>query len=211
MKITPICAALCAYPLFAAFGSNHALGQSPARSDKIMSLPELRACMMREQANKQTAAEILQQQDAFKRDQEAVKAEQADVNKANDNSDARSATIVGERDAISALVSALNAKAETAKTDAEKAEVEVERVKLVERNGQLGKNIDSFNASQQTLRDRVSALNARVDAINGRHKTVNDRVEPQQKQVAAWRDQCGNRRFREEDEIAIKKELAAGK
>ncbi len=211
MKITPFCAALCAYPLFAAFGSNLALAQSPARSDKIMSLAELRACMTHAQANKQTAAEILQQQDAFKRDQEAVKAEQADVDKANADGDARSAAIVGERDAISALVSALNTKAQAAKTDAEKAEAEAQRSRLVERSGQLGKNIDSFNASQQTLRDRVAVLNARVDAINGRSRTINDRIEPHQQQAAAWKEQCGNRRFREEDEVAIKKELAAAK
>lgn len=211
MKITPFCAALCALLLFAAFGSNLALGQSPARSDKIMSLAELRGCMTQELSNRKTAAEILKEQEAFKRDQQAVKADQADVAKANDNSDARSATIVGERDAIAALASALNAKAEAAKTDAEKAEAEAERVRLVERSRLLGQTIDNFNASQQALRDRVAALNARVDAINQRNKTINDRIEPQQKQVAAWRELCANRRFREEDEGVIKKELAAAK
>lgn len=71
--------------------------------------------------------------------------------------------------------------------------------------------MESFNAAQQIQRGRVDALNARIDAINGRNKTINDRVEPQQKQVIAWKEQCGSRRFREEDEIAIKKELAVAK
>lgn len=211
VKTTILFAALCTFSLFAAFGSNPAFGQTAARNDKIMSINELRACMTREQTNKQSAAEILQEQDAFKRDQEAVKAEQADVDKVNDDSRARSATIVAERDAVSALVSALNTKAEAAKTDAEKAETELERTTLVARSRLLEQSIDSFNASQQTLRDRVAALNARVDAINQRTKSINDRVEPQQKRVAAWRDECGNRRFREEDEVVIKKELAAAK
>ncbi len=195
---------------FVAVAATATFAQTPARSDKIMSIAELRSCMTLEQANKQAALAILKEQDAFKRDQDAVKTEQADVNKANDDMRARSATIAGERDAISALVSALSTQAQAAATDAAKAEAEAERVKLVERSGLLEQNIDRYNASQQTLRDRVTALNERVDAINQRSKTINDRIEPQQRQVAAWREQCGNRRFREEDEVVIKKELAAG-
>ena len=176
-----------------------------------MTITELRSCMTLEQSNKRAATEILQEQDAFKRDQEAAKAEQSGVSHANDETRAHSVTIIAERDALSTLVSALNTKAALAKTDEEKAEVEAERAKLVERSRLLEQSIGSFNASQQGLRDRVTALNARIDAINLRNKTINDRIEPQQKQVAAWRNQCGNRRFREEDEVAIKKELAAAK
>lgn len=190
---------------------NPAVAQNPARPDKVMTIAELRACMSLQQANTKASAEILQEQNGFKRDQDAVKAEQAEVSKTNDDIRARSALIVTERDAVSAEVSALSTQAQAAKTDAEKSEAEAARVKLVERSAQLEKAIDSFNAVQQVLRNRVAALNARVDAINLRNATINDRVEPQQKQVAAWRDQCGNRRFREEDEVLIKKELAAGK
>jgi hypothetical protein len=211
VKTQILSACICAAAALATLSANPARAQSPARNDKVMTIAELRACMTLEQSNKKAAAEILQEQDGFKRDQDAVKAEQAGVNKANDEVRARSAMIVAERDAISTLVSALNTKAEAAKTDADKAEVEAERVKLVERSRLLEQNIDSFNASQQALRDRVAALNARIDAINLRNKTINDRIEPQQKQVATWRDLCGNRRFREEEEVVIKKELAAGK
>lgn len=166
--------------------------------------------MKLEKSNNQNAAEILQAQEAFKRDQEAIKVEQAEVSKANDDIRSRSAAITAERDALSPLISALSAKLQVAKTDAEKADAEAERLKLVERNRLLDQNIDSFNASQQTQRDRITALNARIDPINQRNRTINERVEPHQKQIATWRDQCGNRRFREEDEIAIKKEMAAG-
>lgn len=175
-----------------------------------MTIAELRACMKLEKSNNQNAAEILQAQEAFKRDQEAIKVEQAEVSKANDDIRSRSAAITAERDALSPLISALSAKLQVAKTDAQKADAEVERLKLVERNRLLDQNIDSFNASQQTQRDRITALNARIDPINQRNRTINERVEPHQKQIATWRDQCGNRRFREEDEIAIKKEMAAG-
>ena len=203
--------AVCAATLLAAFSANHAAAQAPARNDKIMTIAELRVCMKLEKSNNQNAAEILQTQDAFKRDQEAIKVEQAEVSKANDDIRARSATIIAERDALAPLFSALSTKMQAAKTDEEKAVAEAERLKLVERNRLLDQSIDSFNTLQQTQRDRIAALNARIDPINQRNKTINERVEPHQKQIATWRDQCGNRRFREEDEIAIKKELAGGK
>ena len=212
---------VCAAGIIVVGGTNDAFAQAPIRADKsqkaavpaptekIMTIAELRACMMIERANKKAAAEILREQDNFKRDQDAVKAEQVAVNKANDEIRGRSTTIVSEREALSTLLSALAAKGQAAKTDEEKAELGVERSKLVERSRQLEQTIDSFNASQQAMADRVAALNARIDAVNQRNQTVNDRVEPQQKRVAEWREQCGNRRFREEDEVLIKKELAA--
>lgn len=197
--------------LVAAFGTGNSFAQAPARPDKIMTIAELRTCMKLDQANKKTAAEILQDQEAFKRDQDAVKAEQAEVGKTNDEIRARGAMLNTERDAISALAAGLSAKAEAAKTDAEKADFAVERAKIVERNSQYQRDADAFNVTQLAQRDRVSAFNERVDAINARNKTVNDRVEPHQNQVGTWREQCGKRRFREEDEVVIKKELAAGK
>jgi hypothetical protein len=190
---------------------NPVFAQNAARPDKIMTREELRACFKLKQSNDTAAAAILQEQQAFASDQDAIKAEQAEVNKGNDDIRARSTVLMAERDAIAAVVSELSAKAQTAKTDAEKADYEAERAKLIERNRMHQQNAESLNAAQQTQVERVNALNERIVAINQRGKTVNDRVEPQQKQVATWREQCSNRRFREEDEIALKKELAAGK
>ena len=189
----------------------NSFAQAPARPDKIMTIAELRACMRLEQTNKKTAAEILQEQEGFKRDQDAVKLEQAAVGKANEEIRARAAALNAERDAISELASGLAAKAEAAKTDVQQADFAVERAKIVERNGKYQLDAEAFNVMQQAQKGRVSAFNDRVDAINARNKTINDRVAPHQDQVAAWRDQCGKRRFREEDEVVIKKELAAGK
>ena len=184
---------------------------TPARPDKIMTMTELRTCMKLEQSNKKAAEDIRQEQDAFKRDQAAVKADQAEVTKANDGIRANAATITAERDALSGLISGMSAKSAAAKTDEEKAAVEAERVALIERNRKYEESLDGFNATQKAQRERVTALNARIAAINERNGSVNDRVEPHQQQVALWRDQCSNRRFREEEEVVIKKELAAGK
>jgi chromosome segregation ATPase len=201
----------CTFTVFSLFAANHVLAQPAPRSDKIMTIAELRACFKLKQSNEIAATEILREQESFKRDEAAVKAEQAEVNKANDELRARSATLTTERDSIAAAVTEISAKAQSAKTDAEKAEYETARVQVTERNNVHQKNSESFNVAQQTQRDRINTLNERIATINQRGKTINDRVDPQQKQVSAWRDQCSSRRYREEDEIVVKKELAAGK
>ena len=90
-------ASVCASAILAALNANPAFAQTPARTDKIMTLAELRTCMKLEQSNKKSAAEILQEQATFKRDQDAVKADQAEVGKVNDDVRARSAVLNAER------------------------------------------------------------------------------------------------------------------
>ncbi|MBL8309362.1 MAG: hypothetical protein JNL19_02965 [Burkholderiales bacterium] len=182
-----------------------------AKADKIMSIDELRTCMTMQQANEKNAALLLQTQDDYKRDQEAVKAEQADVAKASAAQRARLAALTTERETVAAAVTDLNARIGAAKKDEERAALEPERATLNERSAAFGKALDDYNAAQGALRDRVTALNTRIDALNARSKTVNDGIEPHKESVAKWREQCGSRRYREEDEIAIKKELAANK
>lgn len=194
-----------------AFAASAAFAQAPVRSDKIMTLAELRSCMTLERANSVAAAEILQTQQAFKTDQDSVKAEQAEVDRANQTARERSAAITAERNTLSTAISEHATKAQTASTDADKAAAEAERVTLMQRSDALQQSVDAFNAAQLLLRERISALNARIDAINLRSKTINDRVEPQKQSSAKWRDQCASRRFREEDEVLIKKELATTK
>ncbi len=187
------------------------LAFSQAKTDKIMTRDELRTCMKTKQSHDVEAAAIKRDQDSFARDYDGLKTEQAAVVAANEESRARSAALTAERNAIVTRTDELRARAETAKTDAEKADYETERTKLIERNRLHEIESAKFNEAQNALRARVDALNARIATINERSKTVNDRVEPLQKRVADWRDQCGNRRFKEDDEILIKKELAAAK
>ena len=175
-----------------------------------MTIGELRSCLTLKSANEKAAADILREQQTFTRDQDAVKAEQLEVNTGNDDIRARSATLFSEREAMTALASALSAKAPSVKTDAENSDYEAERAQLVERNRRHDEDTARFNAAQQAQRDRVDALNERINAINARNISINDRVEPHQQKIATWRDQCSNRRFREEDEVAVRKEIAAG-
>lgn len=180
-----------------------------AKADRIMSIDELRVCMKLQQTNEKNAGEILDAQDSFKRDQDAVRAEQAEVRKASDARRTRLAELTTERDAIAAAVNDLNTRIQAAQKEADKTALEPERVRLADRSATFGKDLEAFNAGQAPLSERVNALNAKIDAINARSKTVNERVEPHKQSVTQWREQCGSRRYREEDEIVVKRELAA--
>ena len=191
--------------------SGKAAPAAAAKPDRIMSIDELRVCMKLQQTNQKNGAEITQAQDDFKRDQASVRAEQTEVRSINEAQRAKLGTLTTERDASSAAVTDLNTRTAAAKTDEDRAALAPERAKLKERNDAFEKNLDQFNATQESLRTRIEKLNERIDDINKRSETINERVEPHTKSVAQWREQCGNRCYREEDEIAIKKELAAGK
>lgn len=179
------------------------------KRDRIMSIDELRVCMTMQKSNEDEAGLIRNEQAAFVRDQDAIRVEQAEVKRINDELLTRSAALRSEREAIRARVDELRAVATNAKTDAEKADYEKQREAIGERNRKHDESSAKFNADQQAHANRIDALNAKIEPLNARGKTVNDRVEPLQDKIAKWREQCGNRRFREEDEIVIKKELAA--
>jgi chromosome segregation ATPase len=185
--------------------------QPAAKTDRIMTIDELRTCMTMQKANEVEAAAVKQEQADFTRDQDTIRAEQAEIKKVNDDIVARSNALRADRESMANRVTELRAMAEAAKTDAEKADYEREREKLAERSRAHDRATAEFNSTQQSQAARIDALNARIGPLNERGKTVNDRVEPLQEKLASWRVQCSNRRYREDDEIAIKKELAARK
>jgi hypothetical protein len=185
--------------------------QPASKGDKIMTFDELRACMTTQKVNEAEAASVKQEQADFTRDQEAIRAEQAEVKKINEEIVVRSNALRADRESMANRVVELRAMAEAAKTDVEKADYEKERDKLAERSRAHDRATTDFNSTQQAQAARIDALNARIAPLNERGKIVNDRVEPLQEKVASWREQCGSRRYREEDEIAIKKEFAARK
>ena len=102
-----------------------------AKADRIMSIDELRVCMKLQQTNEKNAGEILDAQDSFKRDQDAVRAEQAEVRKASDARRTRLAELTTERDAIATAVNDLNTRIQAAQKEADKTALEPERVVAV--------------------------------------------------------------------------------
>ncbi len=177
------------------------------RVDGIMSKEELRACMVEKHESDREAAALRADQQAFLRDYDAVKAEQADLNRLGEELRTRAAAIRTEEDAIGGRLGELQTLFLNAKSDEEKAALESERQTLLERRRKTEQARRDYDTAQGSYRARVDDLNGRITAINARSKTVNDRVEPVRARIDDWKAKCANRRYREEDEIAIRKEL----
>jgi hypothetical protein len=57
--------------------------------------------------------------------------------------------------------------------------------------------------------EEVKAFEARVDAFNKRKDELAARADQLGEKQDAWRNECGNRPYKEDDEKAIRKEMAA--
>ncbi len=182
-----------------------------AKPDRILSREELRACMQQKQANDAEDTAIKEKQKLYTQEQATVRAEQAELNKVADNLRIRKTESRTELDAINSRANELRTIAGAAKTDEQKAAYEIERVKITQRGNLHEANNVKYNADQQDFNKKLETLNTRISALNERGKTINDGVEPVQTKVTAWRNNCSSRRYREDDEILIKKEMAAKK
>ena len=80
-----------------------------------MSIDELRVCMKLQQTNEKNGEEIQAAQDAFKRDQAAVKTGRRSQQSQPSPARARMAALTAERDSLSAAVTDLNTKIQTAR------------------------------------------------------------------------------------------------
>lgn len=184
-----------------------AIAQTPAKPDRIMTYKELRACMELKQQADGAAAQVRARQQAFEADRDALKADQARFAKSKDELVLRSATLNREQSDNVAARDALNAKLPTAKSDEEKAALAQQGAQLADRVSRFDKDATQFDADLRAHNERATALNTRIIEINERSKTVNDGADEAAELSSNWRNRCGNRRYREEDETEIKKEL----
>jgi chromosome segregation ATPase len=200
------CAALTT--LCAASG---AMAQAAAKPDRIMTRDELRACMVLKQQADSATSQVRERQQAFVADRDALKADKTQLSRNSEELATRGKDLGVERDAIVGATSALSAKAQAAKSDEDKADVAQQRAQLADRASRFDKDVVQFNSEQKALLERVSALNTRTEAINERAKTVNDGTDEAAELSSNWRNRCGNRRYREEDEAELRKELGLSK
>jgi hypothetical protein len=84
--------------------------------------------------------------------------------------------------------------AERVELENERAAIETERVRI---NSSRAEVVNAFNA-------KVAALDARVADWNKRNNAWNDSAAAMDAERTTWMSNCGNRRYREDDEIAIR-------
>lgn len=87
--------------------------------------------------------------------------------------------------------------AERAALEKEQAALEAERKRLVGLQDSLKGAAEAFNA-------KIRALDARVVEWNKRNAAYNDTNAAIEADRLAWTSNCGNRRYREEDEMAVR-------
>lgn len=212
--------------LFAVAAHGPAMAQSDSKTlsgktgtGKVMTRDELRACMKQQEtlAARKTELETRQtkindERAGIQKETDAIKAEQAAFS-------ARK----GEVEQLNAKMTAFSAKVKDLQERRDTFEAsgrggpnaERERRKLEKEAADIKKEEGELNAERDKIAaggdQAVAALNARVDAQqqvaqswNDRNKQLAKDQQTYEDDRIGWIDNCGNRRYKEDDEKAIK-------
>lgn len=97
----------------------------------------------------------------------------------------------------------------------ERGKLELERVDLVNEGNALK---EFFDALDRTSQESVDSYNARakvrdagVDSWNARNRVAKEREASHRDLESGWQKSCNERRYREDDEAALRKEKGKGK
>lgn len=189
-----------------------------AGSGKLLTRDELRACMKRQEslAVRRTEAEaarepidrektaLVVEQDALKVEREKVESSRKAVSDLN-----------GRYKAHAERIEAWNAKAKELQSqggkasDKERAALDAERAELQQAQVALEADRKALSDSAQQVvaafNTRAQALDQKVADWNRRNNEYTERVTALNRERDTWVAECADRRYREEDEIAIKK------
>lgn len=194
-------------------------GGTAAKGGALMTRDELRACLKEQQAQavqvselEKRRAEIVAEADAVRQQKDAVQAEREAF-----------ATMATEVQAFKEKVKAhgervaiYNQRAKTFKEDPPK-DAERERGQL-EAEGEAVSRADAAikaEAAQWTakveparaaLTEHTQSQQAAANAAIEHNRAFNEAAKSQEDQLAAWRQRCGDRAYREADEKAIRAE-----
>lgn len=125
------------------------------------------------------------QENGVKGERQAVTGDRASV-------DAERDSLTLERDALARELAALEAfKGEGAKVDATNADA------VNAYNARAVEMVNGYNT-------RKKANDATIEVWNGRNATLRQRENVYNDTHRAWKDNCANRRFREDDEKAVR-------
>ena len=194
-------------------------GGSGGANKPILTRDELRACFNAEAAirtriasHEAARAPLDAERQQIAADQEALKAERAGVDQAVAQAEAFKAKMAAHAERVKAWnaeVTAFNDRpptgpgaervrvrinTERAALEKAQAELEAERQKLQAGNQAV---VDAYNAKSKALQERVAEWNQRNSAWNDAGRQIETDRQ-------GWVDECSDRRYREDDEIAIR-------
>lgn len=185
---------------------------------KVMTKEELRACMKQQDDLAKGRTDLEVRREALNKERDAIQAENEALKTEQSSFKDRSSKVKEYNDrmtAFAARVDAYNAAmAELAEmkagpfADRRRRELDKEKQELARIDAQQ----KSEGANMQTgMQQEVAALNARVDAQGKRATDWNTRSKALDAEATAyedkrvdWKLECGDRRYREDDEKAIR-------
>ncbi|WP_164963766.1 hypothetical protein [Rubrivivax sp. JA1026] len=201
-----------------ASGRTLSLGGSGVGGGPLLTRAQLRDCLERRDAVAAGRAEVEAERASLDAERPALAAEQdslkADREKLNEFSQ-RSKELVARYSELNQRVQDWNqrmedlgertgptAEREKRKLDREKAEIDKTRLALDAERQQLEQGaqggVSAFNA-------RAAAAEAKVVSWNERNLALAERTEKLNAERDLWAGECANRRYREDDEILLKK------
>jgi chromosome segregation ATPase len=184
----------------------------------IMSKEELRACLTQKDAVDKQRAEVSAQNDQLAKERDALAQVGAALRAEGEQIQQRNAALraLGERNKEhQAKVQEWNARAAAVK-EAKGAERERQVAELTAQRDALQKTFDAMRAEQAQLSaglpEQVASYNERaqeharnVEALNARASALGEQSQAEARARDAWRAACADRRYRADDEIAIKR------
>lgn len=196
-------------------------GKAPANG-KVMSFNELRACLMQQEelVSRRTSLEAQREQlekdrIAVEQETESVKAAREVIEKRQDATRAYNERTKAFGVKVADLKRRYQELADSGSTgralERSQASLEKERQALAAEELELKSEADRLSAGMDSM---VTSLNARVEAQGSMAAAWNARSRELQAANTAydddrqsWRSQCGNRRYREEDEKLIRADM----
>jgi chromosome segregation ATPase len=195
------------------------LGGSTKAGGKVMTRDELRACMKQQdeldaQRKSLEARRVTmnQERDAIQADNEAVKAQQEEIKARNQGVRDYNERMKAYAERVDAYNEKMREFQEETRTgpmlERKRRELEKEKAEL--------QRMDAANKAegeklQGDLASKVEAVNAKVEAQgkraadwNSRNKALEDEANAYEDKRVDWKLNCGDRRYREDDEKAIR-------
>jgi hypothetical protein len=188
-------------------------------SGKVMTREELRACMKQQASLASRKAELesrqgaqAAQRKAIQVETDAIKAEQDSLGSGKGRVDALNQRI----EAFSAKVKDLNGRKEEAERFGRTGPAAERERRLFDKEAaELKKEEAAINAEREQIvsgtEDAAARINARVEAQQAKAQSWNDSnkaltadQQAYEDERVNWVDTCGDRRYREDDEKAIK-------
>lgn len=194
-------------------------GGTAAKGSALMTRDELRACLKEQQAQSTQVAEL-------EKRRAEVAAEADAVRKQKD-------AVLAERDAFAAMATEVQAFKEKVRAHGERVAIYNQRAKAFKENpprdaererGQLEAEGEAVTQADAAIKAEAAQWTAKVEparaaltehtqsqqaaaAVAIEHdRAFNEAAKAQEEQLAAWKQRCGNRPYREADEKAVRSE-----